>query len=94
MVPNGLFESDVELHASRDATRRELELDEQDFAVLCVANLRPEKGVAAFAEAVARARAPAAPAARAGGGRRAAAGRASRGSRTCGCSGRAATSRT
>ena len=56
VVPNGLFESDVEPHASRDATRRELELDEQDFAVLCVANLRPEKGVAAIAEAVARAR--------------------------------------
>ena len=56
VVPNGLFESDVDLRATADATRRELELDQEDFAVLCVANLRPEKGVAAFAEAVSRAR--------------------------------------
>jgi glycosyltransferase involved in cell wall biosynthesis len=56
VVPNGLFDSDVELGAPREATRGTLGLDEDDFAVLCVANLRPEKGVSAFVEAVARAR--------------------------------------
>jgi glycosyltransferase involved in cell wall biosynthesis len=40
----------------RGAMRASLGLDEPEFAVLCVANLRPEKGAAAFAEAVARAR--------------------------------------
>jgi glycosyltransferase involved in cell wall biosynthesis len=36
--------------------RTSLGLDGDDFAVLCVANLRPEKGVDAFVEAVWRAR--------------------------------------
>lgn len=52
-VPNGLFDADVA--ASAD-TRRELGLAEGDFTVLCVANLRPEKGVRTFAKAVSRAR--------------------------------------
>ena len=56
-VPNGVFADEVETHADRAAMRAELGLDEGDFAVLCVANLRPEKGAAAFAEAVAKARA-------------------------------------
>ena len=55
-IPNGLFEADVAVRAERAATRRELGLADGDFAVLCVANLRPEKGVRAFVEAVARAR--------------------------------------
>jgi glycosyltransferase involved in cell wall biosynthesis len=55
-VPNGLFESDVSVRGERASTRAELGLDEDDFAVLCVANLRPEKGVKEFVEAVARAR--------------------------------------
>jgi glycosyltransferase involved in cell wall biosynthesis len=56
-VPNGLFESDVVTRRQRAATRRELGLDDDDFAVLCVANLRPEKGPLAFVNAVLRARA-------------------------------------
>jgi glycosyltransferase involved in cell wall biosynthesis len=56
-VPNGLFEADVVTGRDRAATRRELGLDDADFAVLCVANLRPEKGVRAFADAVLKARA-------------------------------------
>ena len=56
IVPNGVFEADVAVHADRTALRRELGLGEGDFAVLCVANLRPEKGVEAFVEAVVRAR--------------------------------------
>jgi glycosyltransferase involved in cell wall biosynthesis len=56
-VPNGLFESDVATRRARVATRGELDLDDDDFAVLCVANLRPEKGAGAFAKAVLRARA-------------------------------------
>jgi glycosyltransferase involved in cell wall biosynthesis len=56
IVPNGLFEKDVAVHADRTALRHELGLGEADFAVLCVANLRPEKGVQAFVEAIAQAR--------------------------------------
>jgi glycosyltransferase involved in cell wall biosynthesis len=56
-VPNGVFERDVERHVDRAAMRASLGLDEREFAVLCLANLRPEKGAAAFAEALARARA-------------------------------------
>jgi glycosyltransferase involved in cell wall biosynthesis len=56
VVPNGLFEADVELRTPRNDARRELGLGERDFAVLCVANLRAEKGVRAFVEAVAEAR--------------------------------------
>jgi glycosyltransferase involved in cell wall biosynthesis len=55
-VPNGLFESDVVTRADPAATRAELGLAETDFAVLCVANLRPEKGGRAFVEAIRRAR--------------------------------------
>jgi glycosyltransferase involved in cell wall biosynthesis len=55
-VPNGLFEGDVAVRAEREEMRRELGLAQGEFAVLCVANLRPEKGVAAFVEAVAHAR--------------------------------------
>jgi glycosyltransferase involved in cell wall biosynthesis len=55
-VPNGLFEADVAVHAERAALRGELDLGDADFAVLCAANLRPEKGVGAFVEAVTRAR--------------------------------------
>jgi glycosyltransferase involved in cell wall biosynthesis len=56
-VPNGVFPADVQTRVGRAATRAALGLDERDFAVLCVANLRPEKGADAFAQAVARARA-------------------------------------
>jgi glycosyltransferase involved in cell wall biosynthesis len=55
-VPNGVFDADVATHADPVATRRELGLAEDDFAVLCVANLRPEKRVRDFIEAVGRAR--------------------------------------
>jgi glycosyltransferase involved in cell wall biosynthesis len=55
-VPNGVFASDVNASADRAVTRASLGLDDGDFAVLCVANLRPEKGVGAFVGAVARAR--------------------------------------
>ena len=55
-VPNGLFEADVAVRAERPAVRREVGLAEGDFAVLCVANLRPEKGAVAFVEAIAHAR--------------------------------------
>ncbi len=55
-VPNGVFESSVAVHADRDATRRSLRLIGGELGVLCVANLRPEKGVEAFAEAIWRAR--------------------------------------
>jgi glycosyltransferase involved in cell wall biosynthesis len=55
-VPNGLFEADVTARADPVETRRSLELIGGEFAVLCVANLRPEKGAAAFVEAVTRAR--------------------------------------
>jgi glycosyltransferase involved in cell wall biosynthesis len=56
-VPNGVFAGEVGGGADRGAVRASLGLDDGEFAVLCVANLRPEKGVDAFAEAVARARA-------------------------------------
>ena len=56
IVANGVFEADVAVRADRGTVRRELGLGERDFAVLCVANLRPEKGVEAFVEAVERAR--------------------------------------
>jgi glycosyltransferase involved in cell wall biosynthesis len=55
-VPNGVFADDVKTALDRDTTRTSLGLTETDFAVLCAANLRPEKGADAFAEAVARAR--------------------------------------
>jgi glycosyltransferase involved in cell wall biosynthesis len=56
-VPNGVFAGDVRPSAERAATRVALGLRQDEFAVLCVANLRPEKGAAAFAAAVGRARA-------------------------------------
>jgi L-malate glycosyltransferase len=56
VVPNGLFETDVAVRRERAEVRRKLALDEGDFAVLCVANLRPEKGARAFVDAVLRAR--------------------------------------
>jgi glycosyltransferase involved in cell wall biosynthesis len=56
VVPNGVFQSDVAVKARREDTRRELGLGERDFAVLCVANLRSEKGAGAFVEAVSAAR--------------------------------------
>ena len=56
VVPNGLFDSDVAVRARREDTRRSLGLGERDFAVVCVANLRVEKGVRAFIEAVEAAR--------------------------------------
>jgi glycosyltransferase involved in cell wall biosynthesis len=56
-VPNGVFAGEVGGSVDRDAMRASLGLDDGEFAVLCVANLRQEKGVDAFAEAVARARA-------------------------------------
>jgi glycosyltransferase involved in cell wall biosynthesis len=55
-VPNGVFASDVTTSVDRVAMRASLGLDDGDFAVLCVANLRAEKGVDAFVEAVVRAR--------------------------------------
>jgi glycosyltransferase involved in cell wall biosynthesis len=56
-VPNGVFAGEVGAGVDRAAMRASLRLDDGDFGVLCVANLRAEKGVDAFAEAVARARA-------------------------------------
>jgi glycosyltransferase involved in cell wall biosynthesis len=55
-VPNGVFESDVRTSTDREAMRASLGLEGGDFAVLCVANLRAEKGVDTFVEAVLRAR--------------------------------------
>jgi glycosyltransferase involved in cell wall biosynthesis len=55
-VPNGLFEDDVAVRAERAALRRELDLADGHFAVVCVANLRPEKGAVAFVEALTSAR--------------------------------------
>ena len=55
-VPNGVFASEVSTSVDRAAMRASLGLDDGDFAVLCVANLRAEKGVDAFVEAVRRAR--------------------------------------
>jgi glycosyltransferase involved in cell wall biosynthesis len=54
-VPNGVFASDVSTSVDRAAMRASLGLDDGDFAVLCVANLRAEKGVEALVEAVRRA---------------------------------------
>jgi glycosyltransferase involved in cell wall biosynthesis len=56
-VPNGVFAGEVGGSVDRAEVRASLGLDDGEFGVLCVANLRPEKGVAAFARAVARARA-------------------------------------
>jgi glycosyltransferase involved in cell wall biosynthesis len=55
-VPNGVFASDARTSVDREAKRASLGLGGGDFAVLCVANLRAEKGVDAFVEAVIRAR--------------------------------------
>jgi glycosyltransferase involved in cell wall biosynthesis len=60
-VPNGVFPDDVRVGTDRATMRATLGLEPEDFAVLCVANLRPEKGVDAFAEAVARGRAEGTP---------------------------------
>ncbi|MGH2715500.1 MAG: glycosyltransferase [Thermoleophilaceae bacterium] len=60
-VPNGVFAGEVSGNVDRAAKRASLGLQEREFAVLCVANLRPEKGVDAFARAVAKARAEGAP---------------------------------
>jgi glycosyltransferase involved in cell wall biosynthesis len=60
-VPNGVFAADVRVDTDRATKRVSLGLRPEDFAVLCVANLRPEKGVEAFAGAVARGRAQGAP---------------------------------
>jgi glycosyltransferase involved in cell wall biosynthesis len=56
-VPNGVFPSDIDTARPRAATRASLGIEEDEFAVLCVANLRPEKGALAFVDAVATARA-------------------------------------
>jgi len=56
-IPNGVFERDVATARPAAETRHALGLGLDDFAVLCVANLRPEKGVGTFVEAIARARA-------------------------------------
>lgn len=56
VVPNGVFDADVRVRSQRDDTRRELGFGENDFVVLCVANLRPEKGVGRFVDAIAAAR--------------------------------------
>jgi glycosyltransferase involved in cell wall biosynthesis len=55
-VPNGVFADEIRPSAERNKTRTSLGLEDDDFAVLCVANLRPEKRVDAFVEAVAHAR--------------------------------------
>ncbi|MGH2844504.1 MAG: glycosyltransferase, partial [Thermoleophilaceae bacterium] len=60
-VPNGVFPDDVRPDQERSAIRASLGLHDDEFAVLCLANLRPEKGVAELVEAVARARAEGAP---------------------------------
>jgi glycosyltransferase involved in cell wall biosynthesis len=57
-VPNGVFASDVTARVERSVMRASLGLENGDFAVLCVANLRAEKGVDTFVEAVARAHQP------------------------------------
>jgi glycosyltransferase involved in cell wall biosynthesis len=57
VVPNGVFEADVAVSRRREQVRAELGLGERDFAVLCVANLRPEKGAGAFVQAISAARA-------------------------------------
>jgi glycosyltransferase involved in cell wall biosynthesis len=55
-VPNGVFATDVAVRAQPADTRRELRVIGGEFAVLCVANLRAEKGVAVFVEALLAAR--------------------------------------
>jgi glycosyltransferase involved in cell wall biosynthesis len=55
-VPNGVFASGLNTRLDRTAMRASLGIDDSAFAVLCVANLRVEKGVETFVEAVARAR--------------------------------------
>lgn len=52
VVPNGVFAEDVHTEQPRAAVRRALGLDDEDFAVLCVAGLRPEKRVDVFIEAL------------------------------------------
>jgi len=54
VVSNGVFSSDSAGDAA--ATRSELGIRDGEFAVLCVAGLRPEKGVEVFIRAVAAAR--------------------------------------
>jgi glycosyltransferase involved in cell wall biosynthesis len=54
-VPNGVFANEVGGSVPRARMRASLGLEDGDFAVLCVANLRVEKRVDAFAEAVTRA---------------------------------------
>jgi glycosyltransferase involved in cell wall biosynthesis len=56
VVPNGVFDEQLATERPRDRVRAELGLAERDFAVVCVANLRPEKGGRAFVEAVSAAR--------------------------------------
>jgi glycosyltransferase involved in cell wall biosynthesis len=56
-VPNGVFAGEVGGNTDRSAMRASLGLDDEDFAVLCVANLRQHKGVDTFVDAVALARA-------------------------------------
>jgi glycosyltransferase involved in cell wall biosynthesis len=67
-VPNGVFGTAVGPGWDRATMRASVGLDDGDFAVLCVANLRPEKGVDAFVEAVARARSEGGPAPSTGAG--------------------------
>jgi glycosyltransferase involved in cell wall biosynthesis len=55
-VSNGVCADDVKAMTDRAAMRASLGIGDGEFAVLCVANLRPEKGVDAFVEAVAHAR--------------------------------------
>jgi glycosyltransferase involved in cell wall biosynthesis len=57
-VPNGVFASEVTPRVDRAVMRASLGLERGDFAVLCVANLRAEKGVDTFVEAVVRAHQP------------------------------------
>ena len=54
VVPNGVFAGDSESDAA--GARRALGVRDGEFAVLCVAGLRPEKGVDVFIRAVAAAR--------------------------------------
>jgi glycosyltransferase involved in cell wall biosynthesis len=56
VVPNGLYDEDVAVARDRATVRRKLGLEDGDFAVVCVANLRPEKGARAFVEALRQAR--------------------------------------
>jgi glycosyltransferase involved in cell wall biosynthesis len=56
VVPNGVFSGALRPAAEREPARQSLGLEDGDFAVLCVANLRPEKGVDVFIRSVAEAR--------------------------------------